>query len=421
MRNIFEACRFMLRLMGKFIPCFLIPASMLILITACSSSLKNVENTTAVGANLPDVSRADEVLAFNESRTYCLGRYLVDIPVEAEWVDEKNSYFFTKITPIKGKENYEKTRDSILNYRTNDPAETGYFYSKKDSFTGKLPLYVSKKNYGSFDLYTLDTFTTPTEGYYIAFRGMEVPDGSPECGREVCVKSFEHEQLKEVISIYRKHILPSSIMRLNNDVSEIPPNPGFCVGYAFIADTDKISKIPHEEMVSLRFELKDHPDVEIKISSGLFGDIKNRPLSERQSYLREVKSFPEKAMSIEDKQINRFVPIKRIRSGQLTVNGRQGEEDLFILQPDETSGEAYFFIWEAQGDSKDLSNPRLYLEVFAGEGKYFMPPPYTYNKIGDLGAWGARGSSSLAAKDVQRLFDAIVKTIRIRPITGAKP
>jgi len=424
MQNVSIIAQFMFRLKGKATTGFLIPTMMVILVTACTSPLgKSTGDTLAVIANPPGTPNTGKPLALNESRTYCLGRYLVDVPVEAEWIDEKNSYFFTKIIPMRGDDYYKEMLKIGLDYRTNDPDKIGYFYSQKDSIKGKLPLYISKKNYGNFDLYTIDAFAMPAKESYISFRGKEDTDDSfHNCFDNPCVDSFEREQLNEVVSIYRNNILPSSIMRPNNDVSEIPSKPGFCVGYAFIADADKTSKIPHNEKIRLRFKLKDFHDVEIAISSSYPGYEKKRPLSERQSYLREVKDFPKKAMTLKDKEIERFVSMKRIRSGQLTVNGREGEEFLFILQPDAMPGEAYYFMWEAHSVGEDQSSPRLYFEVFAGQEKYRMlPPPNSYSKFDDLGAWGAQGPSPLAAQDVLRLYETILKTIRIRPMEEGKP
>lgn len=90
--------------------------------------------------------------------------------------------------------------------------------------------------------------------------------------------------------------------------------------------------------------------------------------------------------------------IKTVKKGTREVNALKGEESLDVFLSDDETGMAHAFVWETLGEVGNPLLPSIHLEV----------------NTGDAGA-GQHFPATLSNQEAMALYEAIVKTIRIRP------
>ncbi|MDR0633965.1 MAG: hypothetical protein LBF91_03195, partial [Azoarcus sp.] len=141
-----------------------------------------------------------------------------------------------------------------------------------------------------------------------------------------------------------------------------------------------------------------------------------------QSRATVVERFPERKAETAATQTTgrirgrRDWVIQRVRAGALTVNGLPGEESLAYFPSDDIPGIAHRFSWATAGEPKNPLKPFIRLDVITGRESYHL---VTDRSGATEGVYGALGPSPLETRQVVELYEAIVKTIRPRPLAGA--
>jgi hypothetical protein len=164
----------------------------------------------------------------------------------------------------------------------------------------------------------------------------------------------------------------------------IPSGPGFCMENGIIHDPISPDM---NETVTMFASLKGHPDIAIRLDTSVL-DKPQESLLARDA----------------DNDINtRFAAnIKNLGKGPRELNGIPGEELLDrFKERNGTTG--HMFMWESLGKPSDVFLPTITLELQTGKGRP-----------------GAPVNSSLSDEALLQLWQAISSSLRIRPTTETK-
>jgi len=170
--------------------------------------------------------------------------------------------------------------------------------------------------------------------------------------------------------------------------SEIPEEPGFCLADALVRDPYEHRK---SESIVMFAGLPGHPDVNIVLDS-MSGTSPAPGLLQRNSAAAARESiFVQMAFT-------------NLREKARVINGLHGEELVTrIREPNLTTG--YSFQWEARGEQGDVFAPLVTLEIESGTPS---------------SAGGKPVQSTLSEKAMLELWERIASSIRLRPIKIGK-
>jgi len=165
--------------------------------------------------------------------------------------------------------------------------------------------------------------------------------------------------------------------------NEIPTEHGFCFDHSILLDSPRPALFGN--VIASAIWL-DRPDVHFRFTTFGNGETTDPPLLERL------------------KNVNPYFGAQVLRSGRRDLpNGEVGEEHLERVTEDNGT-EGHLFIWEAQGLPNDgYEHPQLRLDMSTGNGKH------------------GPENSSLSDEDALKLWDAIVNSIRLRPVMKLNP
>jgi hypothetical protein len=169
---------------------------------------------------------------------------------------------------------------------------------------------------------------------------------------------------------------------------DIPSEPGFCIGRAIFAEPLPPHKTEH---IAMHVGFLDHPDVALALAS-LPGGERDRSLLARYAAMDSETGADE------------LLRVTKLRSGKRRINGIDGEEILERVR-EMNFATTYGFVWETQGAQGDPLHPFLSLELQGG----ISPRPS-----------GKPVDTSLHEDAVLALWDSISSSIRPRP-SGPPP
>ncbi|WP_296945702.1 T6SS immunity protein Tli4 family protein [uncultured Massilia sp.] len=164
---------------------------------------------------------------------------------------------------------------------------------------------------------------------------------------------------------------------------EIPPDAGFCIWRAIFVEPLPVSKAEH---VALHVGLPAHPDVALTFASmpggGTTPDLLQR--------IADIDA---------DASADELLRVTKLRIGKRSINGLPGDEVLERMR-ELNFATTYAFMWETQGVAGDPVKPFLSLELQGG-----MSPR----------SGGKPVDTSLHEDAVLALWDRISSSIRVRP------
>jgi hypothetical protein len=258
----------------------------------------------------------------------------------------------------------QKRELSIKN--ESDPYEDQFAEVRFSNSTDKRLILAKSQPFGRL-MYSLDAYKFLGNGYTAISS----------------VRALNKNNIQETVSDYETYL---NGVRYRSD-REIPKEAGFCIANGFIANDGKVSQV---ENANLYFKLKKNPDVAIRISSDV--------------YFKKEKGLIERGKEATAKQPAEWTTkIKVIKEGERIVNGRKGEEHLESFPSDDKMGTAHLLAWETLGEIGNPLTPGLSLRIYTGEG----------------GA-GETLSSSISTQEVVAIYEAVIKSIRVRPVTGTQ-
>jgi hypothetical protein len=314
-------------------------------------------------------------LPMNQTKTYCIGRFLVDLPADAQINGQDYRYMFGRVES-EPTELDTKSFDEMVARRANELRETDE--DKGRTLKGSVSaaptaraLVTSEnifgsKNYG-FEAYWLG------DGTLFSLKTMDMDE-----------EVFQGRVLPKL----QDQLLPNLHARHPDD---IPSQPGFCLKGGFIKN-DGLH--PHYESAGMSFKFAQWPGVLVTLQTMTVTKLGETKLLQRMDSGPIPEAFKDLVRGI------RF-----IRRGERSINGRDGEEMLSTVP----SGNGYHlhdFRWEAQGTNlNDPLKPIVIVDLESGMRR---------------GDDGAPVRPRLTDEQAVALFDAVASSVRLRPVDGAK-
>jgi hypothetical protein len=310
----------------------------------------------------------------SNTKTYCVGRFLVDLPADAEVNGEAYQYLFGRIDSQRTgmdaqsfsadmekrvavlkatDENKGRTLKSVV---TSDPTARALVTSQK---------LFGKSNYG-FEAYWL---------------------------KDHHLFTLKTQDMDE--AVFRERVLP----RLTNELlpnlrarkaDEVPAQPGFCLKDGFIANDGSGQQF---EDAGISFKFAQWPGVLVSVRTMTVTKVGEPTLLQRMDSGSVPAAFA-----------NLVGQIKTLRRGKRDVNGRQGEEILETV-PAEGGYHLHQFRWEAQGTGvKEPLKPTLIVEFESGMTSVNGDPV----------------RPKLTDDQAIAVFDAVANSLHIRPVGDVK-
>jgi hypothetical protein len=305
-------------------------------------------------------------------KTFCVGRFLIDIPADAT-VSYRSAF-------ISGWD------------ITSDPEESeSQFAARLEEKEAKLRTTNNKSGEQNLEATHLIT-SDPTRGKVFVFartrthgfeNGKRVDDEFVSIDALVRSRAVSFDFSASYLDSQDSSRLIQLISQLREQQSgEIPSESGFCFERGIVLDPLTAKQA---EGVTMFVSLKGHPDISIAFSTAA-GRTPAKTLLERT---REAES------QFSPSELGRFV---KLREGGRAINGVNGEETLEKVH--EFNGAiGHNFIWETLRNGKDnVMSPYLILEMSSGHAP-----------------GGGSVSASLGDSEAIVLWDAISSSLRIRP------
>ncbi|MGY0611518.1 MULTISPECIES: T6SS immunity protein Tli4 family protein [unclassified Luteimonas] len=296
--------------------------------------------------------------------TYCLGRYLIDLPAGSR-VSARYTFAGSRVDTHAGvsREGFADrlaAREAGLRNAAHRDGDSMYV-AREDIATGQVSL-VSWASPNSRRLYRYDDFAWFPAGQ-VLYQFQGEGDATPQAR----AKATAHG--REVLGALRPRAR-----------AEVPAGPGFCIDSGVIAH----SRLNREE-VTATIRLRDYPTVTLDFMSYTTG----RPAS---GLLKRAASVPPGYEDVAARMTN-------LRRGDRDLGPVQGQE--VLVRADADGKTAYQFLWESQGQANSIEHPFLSLELG------------TTGETDDSGEVidAPFGSS----EDALALWDAILDSLRLRP------
>jgi hypothetical protein len=294
--------------------------------------------------------------------TYCVGRYLVDLPSEAYLRGGRfdHAYVEIEVEPMT----HEKHLQEI------GAAEKKMEGRKHE---GKDPLLVKTLRLadGSRILAYWKHETSLgaiVDGYYWA-------NGKRYLFRKVVTGT----KLDEGTALMTKFV--SRVRPLDGG---IPSAPGFCIPDAIILDDGRT----YPESTTLYFEFKNKKDITFDVSTKVNEGNPPEPLLSRKPSVMSALGILGATLG----------GLHTIKEGDRTIGDMSGQEWL-ITAPNDRGHRAHLFSWEAPGVRRDKSRPQIRVDLESA--KY--------------GQGVDSGPASLSDQEMLKLWDSILGTLRLRP------
>ncbi|TDR69972.1 T6SS immunity protein Tli4 family protein, partial [Paludibacterium purpuratum] len=190
---------------------------------------------------------AAEPVMFDKTKTYCFGRYLVDIPVEAELKGQGNTYQGARIASEKmGTAALQARIDQkIKDLKARTYAASYYQFNKEIKLEKNGTILLGYDDPFNTPMYSIDTFKWDWGWAFTTSKG-----------------AYDDQQIDSLVSRFSTYLRSLRY----RDQRDIPTEPGICIKNGFIAND---GKTPQAENASLAFQLKKNPDVWIRIESNV--------------------------------------------------------------------------------------------------------------------------------------------------------
>lgn len=300
--------------------------------------------------------------SFVTTSTFCMGRFLIDVPVGSKVTGGNYKYDFIDIEPIKAMslEDFDKEvaeHESALKSATN--ARTKQSMLLQSSQPEKnMKILASWKADFSTALINIDGYRW-IDGNQFRFQ-VEVGNGKQDSGMK---------RMREALSHLR-----------TRPRTEIPTGPGYCFVGGFIANPEW-----ENEEAGVDFRIADHPDTIVSIWFYPLSIYKHdKPLLERMGGMTQLLG-------------NLATSVHVLRKGDRKVGPYKGQEHL-ASAPSSGGMRGHAFVWETQGDGT-LDTPAIKIELSTGHQDLKGNPQKT----------------SLTDEQAIKLWDDIVNSFRLRP------
>jgi hypothetical protein len=318
-----------------------------------------VFNTSCTFAKSEIKNTGNNMINLEKTKTYCIGRYVVDIPAEAnplERYDQYDSFI------IKVKENATpQDFDAAIQKVKKEYSEDDWFITEdlqiqkiEGRLTKTLKGKKSKKEGRPFSVF----------GFVLDKRTLFLIEGGHSDMPKWTEKSNEAMQ----------HLIKNLRYRPEH---EIPQENGQCIYQGFIKDNDQ--KFRHSKQ-TLAFDFKNYPTVVLRFDAETNSRETAQLIPRIESKLSQVGQS--------QRQMNK----DNIRKGEKNTAHLTGQEWISVEKMKGRNGISA--LWEHTGTARDNKDPLIGFETDTG---YSSP---------------LTESSSLEQYDAIKLYESILKTIR---------
>jgi len=300
--------------------------------------------------------------------THCLGRFVLDLPSDAEYVGRSYEYGFSTVEMQRM--SYEEFLKDLNAFETK-------LRSTKHKSGSTLLL---KTNSPDDKNRVLSFWERSGADVLVRTSGYRWIDGM-----RYLLKMTSDPDKMERANVHATNVLA----HLNSRSNEIPTSPGFCIAHGIITDEGS-SK---DESLNARFRLKNRPDIVIDIAT-------TRNTDDPPESLLSRKPGVLSALGILGATLG---GVRNIREGDRVVSGMPGQEWL-LKAPNDQGHQAHLFTWEAPGLQRDSLHPQVRIDLQSGNNDGgFDPSP-----------------ASLTDAQMLELWERILPTLRLRPIDDSR-
>ncbi|MYM95063.1 T6SS immunity protein Tli4 family protein [Duganella vulcania] len=313
---------------------------------------------------------------FTETKTICVGRFLIDVPQKSEVVYGPTSLPWPIIAyPGKG-----NSIDKIVAERLSELAEEKDWaigpLADEDSSVGKIVngavpnqkiiFGVSKESGG---IYRIDSYIKVDSDLFIQ-------KANP-------ISSRKDETVRELNAI-------AASLR-SRDELEVPTQPGVCIEAGFVSDPN----IAGYEALNIGVRLAEFPDVHLAVSVTKKDVlVESDALEPRLRQAEEIASRSGNAAW--------YSHIKTLRRGGRVIGKWHGFEILAWKPAQAEEGESHEFVFVSQGEPKNSLLPVLEVEFHTGIKE---------NRLGGT-------KPSVSDDEAVAIWDKLTASIRVRPTDG---
>ena len=313
-------------------------------------------------------------------KTVCVGRFLIDLPQDAEVTLGRAFLDGFEISSVA------ESEDAFVERVRVHEAELGSQVNE----LGKKNLELAKElNYGEVrgKLLVSGRWATSWDEH-----------GKRKRVEAVALNGFAYHKVGEIsFNFSARNYDPRRIDKLPKLMAkvvvrgphELPRGPGFCIDRALVRDPLSSEQ---NESVTMFAGLPGHPDLAIVFST-IAGTRQGAGMLERSARASARLPFFVRAA------------FRTLREGKRTINGLAGEE-LGVKVTESNLSTNFSFDWEMSGKEDDVNAPLLTLELQTG-----INPR----------AGGKPVQSSLSEDALIALWDKIASSIRLRPVEQPQP
>jgi hypothetical protein len=299
-------------------------------------------------------------------KTWCVGRFLIDLPPTAHYAGGRSKYDFRDI---------ETSKDAFAPFMQRiDKVEQELRAQKHKTEPSMIKELIKFDEKGS-------------RGFiYFTF-----PDYGDSLKSEAFLWKRTGFIFKGNVSIDRVSVASGRMKALAQNLryrapNEIPEGPGFCIDKGFISDDGE-----KYESLMVSFQWSDKPDITLSIMMSTNGDKVDTDtlLSRRPGALSMLGAAASR--------------VQNLREGQKNLREQLGEEWL-VKAPNAGGHPAHLFAWEGNGKPNSSASPDIRIDFHTAERDQN----------------GNELSSSLTDKQALALWDQILASLRPRPTGPAK-
>jgi len=319
--------------------------------------------------------RVDDL--FNESKTVCIGRFLIEVPMASEVVyGPAEVPFSLKIFQGKGPALDTVVLDRLAEIQNERRSAEGSLLNE-DAVIGKVmdgPLAGQKIVFGvskrSGVFYRIQSYLSSGDDLFVH----EV---------DSIASKEDYEIAAQKLSLMARRLHSRSDL-------EIPQTPGICIDHGFVDEPPESMR----EYVTLGVRLQAFPDVHFSIST-----------TNKMKWLASDALEPR--LKRAEKNANAegngawYSRIKTLRRGTRALGRWKGFEILTWMPAQAGQGESHEFRFLSQGEPKNPLLPLLELELRTG---------VRGNDIGGT-------KPSISDEEAMALWDQLTNSIRVRPTT----
>jgi len=319
-------------------------------------------NAASTPARTPAMTQQDSQPQAT-TKTWCFGRFLIDLPVGATLSGGSYKYNFATVEKPEAMsfESFEKqveVREANLRAKKHETDPSLLRTAQHPDKNTRLLAYWDKE-------YSESQVQIEGQHWVNGWRFL---------------LSAKADTPKQTQALAR---MADRVTRLRpRSADDIPTDPGFCFDGGFVADDEWKS-----ENVDIGFKFPGMPDVSFGVA--IFPKDPDKPLLDRKGgALQSLGAFA--------------TGVRTLRERDRPIGPFKGQEILMTV-PNSGANKGHMFIWETQGEGT-LERPFISIEMGSGhsDGK------------------GNAQKTRLSDEQAMALWDSIVSTLRIRPTGPAK-